>query len=470
MNILYVGAGSFRFPSFVAQVLEHNRTSDAPIRGIWAVDVSPRAAAAARRVSDALLALAQVAPGRGVELHWLGGPDLRPSDLPEDLSAMIVGIRAQGPGSRRTDEHIARRLGLMGQETVGIGGLAMALRNVPGVLGWARRVAELRPGAWIVNLTNPAGIVTQALADAGHERVVGVCDTPAELSARTRAYLDRQGIRDAAPGYFGLNHLGYIVEVRRPGGADARDALPRTVQAARAHSDYLAAFGEAYLATHRSLPSEYVLYYHLWRTLEQAPGAMTRARAVEELTRRFRALGRGQEPSAVRSAYRGLLEERSRGYMRQELTAALAPPGERDRGELSGAGYARIALEVLRCVSGLSREPLVLNLPLGAVAGIAVPAALGMGRDDVVETHVTLDPQGWRSALARPPELEADAAALVAEMKAYDRLAARAAAHLDRDAFFAAWWVNPLLRDVRVAERALAELVRAYPALGPLAR
>lgn len=470
MNLLYVGAGSFRFPSFVAQVIEHNRVRDWPIEGIWAVDVSRAATAAARRVCDALLAAADDLPAhRRPVLHWLDGDTLRPGDLPGELAAMLVGIRAGGARSRLVDERIARRAHLLGQETVGIGGLAMALRNVPEVLAWARRLAALRPGAWIVNLTNPAGIVTQALVDAGHSRVVGVCDTPAELTARTRDYLADRGHRGVRLGYFGLNHLGYIVEARHPGGADAMGELPRTVEQAAAHSDYLAAFGGAYLATHRSLPSEYVLYYHLFRTLEREHRAMHRARSVIALTGRFRALGRPGDPGAVVEAYRQLLAERSHGYMRDELEAAGAPHGVRSPAELSGAGYARVALEVLGALWGHSDAPLALNLPLAAAQGLKVPRGLQLSPDDVVETHVTVRPgRRWRSRLEADWQLEPAPAALIGQLKAYDRLVALAAARSDRDAVFAAWWVHPLLRDVRVAERAVAELARAYPALAYL--
>src|SRR5690606_7119590 len=96
--------------------------------------------------------------------------------------------------------------GVLGQETTGPGGFAMATRSVPVILDYASLLAKLSPGAWLLNFTNPAGLVTQALHDAGHARVVGICDSANAARRAVAAHLglDPVGLR---PEVYGLNHL-----------------------------------------------------------------------------------------------------------------------------------------------------------------------------------------------------------------------------------------------------------------------
>src|SRR5207248_6401370 len=93
----------------------------------------------------------------------------------EGADAVLVQLRVGGQAVRIVDETTPLACGCLGQETTGYGGLAKALRTVPVVLGIAERVRELAPEAWIVDFTNPVGIVTRALLDAGH-RAVGLCN------------------------------------------------------------------------------------------------------------------------------------------------------------------------------------------------------------------------------------------------------------------------------------------------------
>ena len=89
---------------------------------------------------------------------------------------VVTTIRVGFEQGRALDERIALRHGVLGQETTGPGGFAMALRSIPAILGYAELLQELSPGAWMFNFTNPAGLVTQALREAGFERTVGICD------------------------------------------------------------------------------------------------------------------------------------------------------------------------------------------------------------------------------------------------------------------------------------------------------
>lgn len=104
-----------------------------------------------------------------------------PTPAIDGAAFVITSIRAGGIEARTRDEQAALALGLVGQETVGPGGFAMAVRSIPALVVYAREVMRLAPDAWIINFTNPAGLVTQALIAETGARVVGVCDTPGEV-------------------------------------------------------------------------------------------------------------------------------------------------------------------------------------------------------------------------------------------------------------------------------------------------
>src|SRR5205085_9388176 len=99
----------------------------------------------------------------------------------EGASFVLSSIRVGGIAARARDERLIIDHGLVGQETTGPGGLAMALRTVPVALAHAQIIERLAPEAWLINFTNPAGLITQALMTHTNVRVIGICDTPAEL-------------------------------------------------------------------------------------------------------------------------------------------------------------------------------------------------------------------------------------------------------------------------------------------------
>ena len=129
-----------------------------------------------------------------------------------DCDFVLSSLRIGGMAARAEDERIAIEEGLAGQETTGPGGVAMALRTVPVALAHARVVERLAPNAWFINFTNPAGLITQALCQLTQLKVVGICDTPAELFHRIAHAL---GIppSELRCDYAGLNHLGWVQRV-----------------------------------------------------------------------------------------------------------------------------------------------------------------------------------------------------------------------------------------------------------------
>ena len=131
---------------------------------------------------------------------------------------VFSAIRVGGDAGRVIDEEVALRRGIVGQETTGPGGAAMALRTIPVVLSYCDLLSQCAPDAVLINFTNPAGLITQAISAHGKVRAVGVCDTPGGTVSRLAQFLDAPTY-DVAGSYAGLNHLGWVCSLQA-GGQD----------------------------------------------------------------------------------------------------------------------------------------------------------------------------------------------------------------------------------------------------------
>ncbi len=298
-------------------------------------------------------------------------------DAVTDASFVLSSIRVGGIVSRAQDERTALAHGYPGQETTGPGGVAMALRTVRPSVEYARLVERRSPGAWLINFTNPAGLITQAISQHTGVRVVGICDTPEELFHRIAVAL-RVSPERVHCDYLGLNHLGWVRRVLLDGkdvlGSLLRDdsALDRLY-----HADL---FDHELLRCLELLPSEYLYFYYCRRRAlanQQAAGT-TRGEEVGRLNDRLIAelanhLQSGESSEAI-ALYTGYLNQRSGSYMKLEASAGSAfdqdnaPPADPFR---AATGYHRIALEVMKALRGLEPRRLIVNRPNhGAIAEI----------------------------------------------------------------------------------------------------
>ncbi len=364
--------------------------------------------------------------------------------------AIILSIRVGGLRARARDERTAIAHGLVGQETTGVGGWAMALRTIPVVLQYARRIERVNPQAWIINFTNPAGVIAQALTTHTQLRVLGICDTPGELFHRIARALGEPPEAIACE-YFGLNHLGWVRTVLVRGRDETarllqdEELLRRLYPADLFDPDLLRALG--------LIPTEYVFFYYAHaRALEnQRRVGASRGEELEQLNEKlFRdlvreiAAGRLQEALAL---YRAYLRHRSASYLQLEGSAHSAVRGEVFEGEdpfEAATGYHRVARDVLMALWGSEPRRLVVNtLNRGAIADLE--------SDDVVEVPCLISSQGVHPlAVGRLPET---VRGLVLSVKAYERLVIRAA--VERSATLAqlALLVHPLIGQWEVARR-----------------
>ena len=383
----------------------------------------------------------------------------QPATLEEALegsSFVLSSIRVGGLGGRVHDERIALEHGVPGQETVGPGGFALALRTIPVLVQYARRVAELAPQAWLINFTNPVGIMAEAFIREGvSDRCIGVCDTPREQFLHIAEALGHS-LETASFDYLGLNHLGWIRSVF----ADGRDVLPDLLASEealeRAYSAPL--FPKPFLRSLGLLPTEYLFYYYFPHEAYRRTAASgnTRGGLIQQLEQRLlqSVAEAGGDETKTLEAYDLYLASRNASYMALETDKAF-DKGRVDeaRGHLyqGAAGYERIALDVMSAIH--NNELRVMPVDVANRGAIQ-----DLDSDTAVEVPCAIDSNGARPlAAGRLPE---QVRKLLLQVKDYERITVEAALQGSRSLAIDALTVNPL-----VERRDLAgKLVDAYQA------
>ncbi|TAM66915.1 MAG: 6-phospho-beta-glucosidase [Microbacteriaceae bacterium] len=404
--------------------------------------------------------------GRVLREQAQGFPDAPALTVTTDARAAIAGadfvfaaIRVGGLAGRRADERVALNLGVLGQETTGPGGIAYALRTVPVMLDYARLIAELAPDAYLLNFTNPAGIITEAVQSVLGDRALGICDTPSGLGRRLA------GLIGLDPGrlqfdYIGLNHLGWMRRVLR----DGRDLLPGLL----ADDDLLGTLEEAHvfgcdwIRALGAIPNEYLYYYYFNReaVANILASPMTRGDFLEQTqTAFFRELSAGRSDTV--GLWRAAVAERDASYMAEAKGGVQGHPTTPPELELDPAqqGYASVALAVMRAIS--RDEPTTMLLDVRNAGAIT-----GLPDDAVVEIPTRVGADGVHPFSVPAPNL--GQLGLMQQVKAVERHAIAAATTGDASEAVKAFALHPLVDSVTVGERLFTGYCEAIPQLAAL--
>ncbi|MFJ8198185.1 6-phospho-beta-glucosidase [Streptomyces sp. NPDC096152] len=381
------------------------------------------------------------------------------TDLDEALRGadfVFSAIRVGGLAGRAEDERVALAEGVLGQETVGAGGIAYGLRTVPVADGIARRVARLAPDAWVINFTNPAGMVTEAMSRHLGDRVIGICDSPVGLGRRIARVL---GVRpeEAWVDYAGLNHLGWVRGLRVAG----RDELPRLLADPGLLGSFEEGrlFGAEWLRSLGAIPNEYLHYYYFNRETVRAyqEAGQTRGAFLRDQQARFYAEARDPDVSAL-AVWDRTRAEREATYMAENRETAGA--GEREADDLSG-GYEKVALALMRAIARDERATLILNVRNRGTLPV-------LDSEAVVEVPCLVDANGAHPVAA--DALPGHAAGLVCAVKAVEREVLSAAASGSRATAVKAFALHPLVDSVNVARRLVDGYRAVHPGLAYLGR
>ncbi len=409
MKLAIVGGGSTYTPELIDGFARYRTTL--PLSEIALVDPDPRRLELVGGMARRMLARAGH-PARVVTT----------SDLVAgvaDADAVLLQLRIGGQDAREADETWPHQVHCIGQETTGPGGLAKALRTVPVALSIAETVrAHAAPGAWLIDFTNPVGIVTRALLAEGH-RAVGLCNVAIGFQRRFAAML---GVEPEAVelGHVGLNHLTWEQSVTVGG----RDRLPELLRDRLGEVSDDVHLAPQLLAQLGLVPSYYLRYYYAHD---------------EVLAEQLADESRAAQVRAIENELLGLYAD----------PAVDAKPEALSR--RGGAFYSEAAIELLDQLRGGSDRPRVVYGRHGGLLPF-------LPRGHVVEVPARFD--GSRS-LAQPVALlPEDVRWLIAAVAGYERLALEAAVHGGRDRVLRAMRAHPLVLQQDRAEQ-LTDLLLA---------
>ncbi|MER6565742.1 6-phospho-beta-glucosidase [Streptomyces sp. NPDC001093] len=367
---------------------------------------------------------------------------------------VFSAIRVGGLQGRADDERVALAEGVLGQETVGAGGIAYGLRTVPVAVDIARRVARLAPDAWVINFTNPAGLVTEAMSRHLGDRVIGICDSPVGLGRRIARVLGADP-QEALVDYVGLNHLGWVRGLRVAG----RDELPRLLAdpALLGSFEEGRLFGADWLQSLGAIPNEYLHYYYFNREAVRAyqRAGQTRGAFLRDQQARFYTEALRTDRSAL-EVWDRTRAEREATYMAENRESAGA--GEREAEDLSG-GYEKVALALMRAVARDEPTTLILNVRNGDSLSV-------LDGDAVIEVPCRVDAGGAHPVAVAP--LPDHATGLVCSVKAVEREVLAAAESGSRQAAVKAFALHPLVDSVNVARRLVEGYLEVHPGLAYL--
>ena len=454
MKLTFIGAGGVRTPLVVQSIL--NFQDQLPLETVCLMDIDPE-----RLDLIKLACKPRIAKGTNFNLEWT--TDARAAIKGADF--IVTTFREGSIESRVIDEQVPLKYGVLGQETTGPGGFAMALRTIPVMIEYVNLIKELAPNAWLINFTNPAGIVTEAITKiAGFEHAVGICDNPAGMLRGAAQILDMNPDH-FYPDYYGINHLGWL----RGLYVNGKNVIPELLKGGESVDDYLEHLHitRDEIAARGSVPNEYnYFYYHPRESVENLlRSGISRALQILPFNQElYSSLARirdeEDDPAKIQAIYLHYLDQRHGTYMSLETGRTVTPESievneKQDVAEMldeSAEGYSAVALNVIKA---LTEKPklMILNVPNRG----AIP---GMGEESVVETTCLVGNGIIRPfAVGRIPD---ENLGLLKSVKAYEQLTIQAAVEKSYDLALRALTIHPLVPSFEVAKSILNDYIKQH--------
>lgn len=370
---------------------------------------------------------------------------------------IVTTLRVGGDHSRVLDETIALDMGVIGQETTGVGGFSMAVRTIPVLKEYCELIKKHAPNAWIFNFTNPSGLVTQALRSAGYDRIIGICDAPS--STKFRMARDLGVTEDELyVEFFGLNHLSWIRSVKKKGV----EILPELLadDAFLCGVQEFSMFDPELLRSIGFLPNEYLYYYyHREKALANilASGA-ARGKTIEtvnqQMMEELKTVDIDADPEGALQIFLYYMQIRENSYM--SIESGLAKRPLLNKGELEvpdGMGYAGVMLD---CIEGMQSENgkyLVLSVENNG----SIP---GLEDADVIETTCLVSRNGIHPVSVK--EVPEHCYLLMRMIKMYEKLTVEAVNTRSRKVAIQALMLHPLINSYSLAKQLVDKYDEVY--------
>ncbi|AHK18999.1 6-phospho-beta-glucosidase [Yersinia similis] len=421
-KITIIGGGSSYTPELVDGLIQ--RIEQLPVTELALVDVEQ-----GRQKVEIIAALTQRMLARHgleqvkVSVHYSLDEAIRGARF------VLTQFRVGQLPARAADERLGLKYNLLGQETTGIGGFAKALRTIPVMLDIAAKVERLAPNAWIINFTNPAGIVTEAVARYSKAKIIGLCNVPISMHHMI-AKLLQAPYEDIQLRFAGLNHMVWVHEVLQRGKDVTADVLKMLCDGASLSMNNIkeAPWPPEFLQAMGAIPCPYHRYFY-----------QTQDMLAEEM---------------AAAAERGTRAEQVMQVEKELFTLYADPHLDTKPEQLSfrgGSFYSEVALELIRAIHNNLGTQLVVNTTnRGAIRGLS--------DDSVVETNCIIDAKGAHPLTFGP--LPVSMHGLTQQVKAYERLTIEAAVHGDRRSALLALVTNPLIANASIAQPLLEEVLQ----------
>jgi 6-phospho-beta-glucosidase len=414
MKLAVIGGGSTYTPELIDGVIK--RHSRLPITHIHLIDIEPTKLAIIAAFAKRMLAAAEI----DIEIEV--GTDLRAGV--RGASFVISQFRVGTQAARHRDELLGRKYGLVGQETVGVGGFAKALRTIPVALNVAQIIVEEAPHAILLNFTNPAGLITQAIIqELPQLTTIGLCNVPWNTRIEVAEAMGVSS-HEVTFDYIGLNHLSWIRGVEVNGKDRSLEAIKafRGLTIDKAKPGDSPAWTQSSIDLLQAIPNYYLLYYYSekeWVDYQSKnPTRASEVMKIEEI----------------------LLEK-----FRDE-TLVTKPEELMQRG---GAYYSDSAAELMADIySNAGTTHIVNTLNNGAVPGFP--------DDAVMELPAVITSKGAQSI--KTTAMRGDIDALVRSVKDFELLTIQAAVHGEEDSALRALITNPIGPDISQARELWADL------------
>ncbi|GAA0378275.1 6-phospho-beta-glucosidase [Paenibacillus motobuensis] len=420
LKISIIGSGSTYTPELIEGIIK--RKNVLPVSELVFMDIDARK----------LDIVGQLCK-RMIEAEQLPCRITMTQDLDEalrDADFVLGQIRVGKLPARVLDEKIPLKYHLIGQETCGIGGFFKAMRTIPAMLHIAERMKELCPNAWLINFSNPAGIITEALLNHSEIKMLGLCNVPFNMfkSIRETLHLEHPEFT-----YIGLNHLSWITSIRQNGMDYLEAALDMGLNSEAMKNIPSSGFSKELIQTVGAIPSSYLEYYYFKNK---------KLKTVQESE-----LSRGEKCMQIEEELLQIYAD-SKLHTKPELLSS--------RG---GANYSEVAISLVDAIYNDKQEVHVVNL-------LNQGALDFMEDNDAVEVCAVIGKDG-----AKPIKIENFTNRHIIDymrmVKAYERETVAAAVSGSEDAAMRALLMNPLVGDYDAAYHCFQELKQAHQAYLP---
>ncbi|QHQ63499.1 glycoside hydrolase [Anaerocolumna sedimenticola] len=380
-----------------------------------------------------------------------------PIDAIKDADYVVTTLRVGGDHSRVVDETIALKTGVIGQETTGVGGFSMAVRTIPVLIEYCELIKQYAPNAWIFNFTNPSGLVTQALRNAGYDRIIGICDAPSSTKFRMAKHLNVDE-KDLYVEFFGLNHLSWIRSVKKYETEILPDLL-KDDEFLKGIQEF-SMFDPELLRSIGFLPNEYLYYYyHREKALENIlKSGATRGKTIEEVNIRMmdelKSMDMDTDPEGALQIFLYYMAVRENSYMSIETGSDKKEVIEKGNLEVpDGMGYAGVMLD---CIEGLQSEEgnyLVLSVQNNG-------CITGLEDEDVIEVTCKVSKAGIKPVpIGEVPESNY---LLIRFIKLYEKLTVQAIKTKSKEKAIQALTLHPLINSYSLAKELVGKYDEAY--------